>query len=325
MISLSSIWPEPRQAGAWLWPGAMRRAGLLAAVVLLIFAVATNSYLLTPLGFALIYAVFAAGLNVFMGFAGQVSFGQSAFAAIGGYGSAILTGSYNWEPLAAAAASAVLAAILALVIGFPTLRLRGHYLAMATLAIGLMSYELSVQWESLTQGYLGISGIPPFGIFGFEAATDREQFLVLVAAAALSLFATHRLGHSRFGRSLTAVAGSEDAAAALGINVMRAKLAAFILAAIFASASGSLLAHFIGYISPEMFGLHLVVLGFTMLYVGGIGTVSGPLIGAVVISLLPEAIRGLKDYQDLVYGVVLILILIYAPKGLSCFAGATRR
>ena len=312
--------PSLARAGG-RWQGGLRAAGVLVGAVLGVYVVVSGSYLLTPLGFALIYAVFVAGLNLFMGYAGQVSFGQSAFAAIGGYGSAVLTTTYGWEPLAAFMASAALAAIVALVIGYPTLRLRGHYLAMATLAIGLMCYELSVQWESLTQGYLGISGIPPFGIFGVEAGTDRAQFLVLVVAVAISLWVMRRLHRSRFGRSLNALAGSEDAAAALGVNVMRAKLIAFILAAVFASASGSLLAHFVGYVSPEIFGLHMVVLGFTMLYVGGIGTVSGPLAGAVVIGMLPEAIRWLKDYQDLVYGLVLIVILIYAPKGLASPAG----
>lgn len=307
------------------WPRGIRMLGLLGVCLLVAYGITAGSYLLTPLGFALIYAVFVAGLNLFMGYAGQVSFGQSAFAAIGGYGSAVLTTNYNWEPLAALAVSAGGAGVLALLIGAPTLRLRGHYLAMATLAIGLMSYELSVQWESLTQGYLGISGIPPFGVFGLQAQTDRQQFLVLVAAVALSLMSLRRLEQSRFGRALKAVAGSEDAAAALGVNVMHAKLVAFVLSALFASVSGSLLAHFVGYISPEMFGLHMVVLGFTMLYVGGIGTVTGPLIGAVVIAMLPELFRSLKDYQDLVYGIALVMILIHAPNGLAASLGGGRR
>ena len=290
--------------------------------MLVLYLLATGSYLVTPLGFALIYTVFVAGLNLFMGYAGQVSFGQSAFAAVGGYGSAVLTTAYGWEPLGAALASAVLAAALACAIGAPTLRLRGHYLAMATLAVGLITYEITVQWQSVTQGYLGISGIPPFGILGWETQTDGQQFLVLAAAAALALFTLQRLVRSRFGRGLRAIAGSEDAAAALGIDVTRARLLAFIAAAVYASLAGSLMAHFIGYISPEIFGLNMVILGFTMLYVGGIGSIAGPLLGSIVIQLLPEAIRGLKDYQDLAYGAALVLILIYAPKGL---AGLTSR
>ncbi|MFN0161566.1 MAG: branched-chain amino acid ABC transporter permease, partial [Burkholderiales bacterium] len=122
---------------------------------------------------------------------------------------------------------------------------------------------------------------------------------------------------SRLGHALAAIAGSEDAARALGIDVARYKLIAFVIAAVYAALAGSLFAHTVGFVSPEVFGLHMVVLGFTMLYVGGIGTVYGPLIGAFIISLLPETFRGFKDYQDLAYGAALIIILIYAPKGLS--------
>ena len=119
-----------------------------------------------------------------------------------------------------------------------------------------------------------------------------------------------------------AVAGSEDAAAALGVDVARTKLVAFVASAVYAAVAGSLLAHAVGYVSPEVFGLHMVILGFTMLYVGGVGTSLGPLLGALLIGMLPEVIRGFRDVQDLVYGVVLILILIRAPGGL---AGLLRR
>jgi len=140
--------------------------------------------------------------------------------------------------------------------------------------------------------------------------------------ACLAIWGTSRLRHSRFGRAMGAVAGSEDAAAALGVDVARVKLISFVAAAIYASIAGSLLAHAVGYISPEVFGLHMVVLGFTMLYVGGIGTTLGPLAGALLIGMLPEVIRGFRDVQDLVYGAVLILILIQAPGGI---AGALKR
>ncbi len=299
----------------------MIRIARLAVLVLLLCGVgyvfATGSYLMTALGFAAIYAVFVAGLNLFMGYAGQVSFGQNAFAAIGGYGSAVLTTQMGWTPLPALLASAVLAAAVAGVVGVVTLRLRGHYLAMGTLAFGLITYELAVQWEALTGGYMGISGVPPLSIGPFSADTDRQTLAVLLAAAVVAVWTTARLRRSRFGRAMGAVAGSEDAAAALGVDVARTKLVAFVAAAIYAAVAGSLLAHAVGYVSPEVFGLHMVVLGFTMLYVGGVGTALGPLLGSLLIGMLPEVIRGFRDVQDLVYGVVLILILIRAPGGLA--------
>jgi branched-chain amino acid transport system permease protein len=287
------------------------------AVALVAYAIAAGGYIVSVIGFALIYAVFVTGLNIFMGYAGQASFGQNAFAAIGGYSSAVLTTTYGWPPVMAMLIGVAGAALCAVVIGYPTLRLKGHYLAMATLAIGLIVYETTVQWQSVTQGYMGISGIPPLGVGSLEAASDRSQLVLLSIIVALGIAAAWRIRRSRFGRALVALSGSEDAARALGIDIARYKLAAFVVSAAYASIAGSLFVHIVGFVSPEVFGMNMVILGFTMLYVGGIGASAGPLIGAIVINLLPETIRALKDYQDLVYGVALILLLIYAPSGLA--------
>jgi branched-chain amino acid transport system permease protein len=214
---------------------------------------------------------------------------------------------------------------VALVVGWPTLRLKGHYLAMATLAIGLIVYEIAVQWQSVTQGYMGISGISPLGVAGYEVVSDRGKLFTLVVIVALSAFAAARLRSSRFGRALAAIAGSEDAARALGIDVAHYKLAAFMVSAGYAALAGSLFVHVVEFVSPEVFGLNMVVLSFTMLYVGGIGTLGGPVLGAVIVSLLPEVFRGFKDYQDLFYGAGLILLLIYAPKGLAALGDVLPR
>ena len=290
---------------------------LAVALGLIGYAIYDGGYLVAVVGFGLIYTIFVAGLNIFMGHAGQTSFGQNGFAAIGAYASAVLTTSADWPPLLALLAGLLAAGLLALVIGYPTLRLKEHYLAMATLAIGLIIYEVAVEWQSVTNGYMGISGIPPFAIGPLEIDSDRAQLLFLSIVAACCLLASWMLRHARFGRALVALSGSEDAARALGINVARYKLAAFVISAMYAALAGSLLVHIVGFVSPEMIGMNMVILAFTMLYVGGIGTTTGPLVGAMMIGLLPELFRPLKDYQDLVYGVALILILIYAPGGLA--------
>jgi len=295
------------------------------ACAMLAYAFIAGGFFVTVMSFAMIYAVFVIGLNVFMGFTGQVSFGHNAFAALSGYASAVLTATYSWEPIAAFAMGLGLALLVALVIGWPTLRLKGHYLAMATLAIGLIVYEIAIQWQSVTQGYMGISGISPLGIAGHEIVSDRGKLLALVIVVALSGLAAARLRASRFGRALAAIAGSEDAARALGIDVARYKLAAFLISAAYAALAGSLFVHVVEFVSPEVFGLNMVVLAFTMLYVGGIGTLGGPILGAIIVSLLPELFRGLKDYQDLFYGAGLILLLIYAPKGLAGIRGLVPR
>jgi branched-chain amino acid transport system permease protein len=296
-----------------------------AAVVLLFAAVlAYGGYLVTVLQLAMIYGIFCLGLNFFMGYTGQASFGQNAFAAIGGYGTAILCVEYSFEPVLALLISMAVAGLAALVVGYPTLRLRGHYLAMATFALGLITYDVSVQWTSLTQGYMGYAGIPPLGIGPFTVEDERIKLLWLVVFVLVGLWASQRLRDSRFGRALRAISGSENGAAALGIRVTRYKLGAFIIAALYASVAGSLFAHVVGFISPEVFGLQMVVVTFTMLYVGGVGTVYGPVIGAIIASFLPELLRSTGRFQDIAYAAVLLLMLIYAPKGVSGLAGLIR-
>jgi branched-chain amino acid transport system permease protein len=287
----------------------------LAGLALAAYSFTASGYVVTVVGFAAIYGLFCTGLNIFMGYTGQASFGQSAFAALGGYGSAILCTEYNMEPALALVITMAFSGLVALVVGYPTLRLRGHYLAMATFALGLITYEIAIEWVSLTQGYMGYSGIPPLRIGRFEAVTEKQQLAVLFVFLVVGMFASWRLRESRFGRALCAIAGSEQAASALGINVSRYKIMAFVLAALYASAAGSFFAHFVGFISPEVFGTTMAVQSFTMLYLGGIGTVAGPVIGAFIVSMLPELLRGLKEFQDVVYIILLLGILIYAPKG----------
>jgi branched-chain amino acid transport system permease protein len=310
MTSPASIWAEARRNAPLLalW-------GLAGALVVYVFI--TGGYLIAVLHFAAIYAIFVTGLNIFMGYAGQVSFGHNAFAAISGYTSAVLTANHGWEPLPAAALGLAGALGGALIIGYPTLRLRGHYLAMATLAIGLIVYEVAVQWQSVTQGYMGISGIPPLGIGRWTVTSDRGLLVLLMILAAIAVLAAARIRRSRLGRAFAAIAGSEDAARALGIDVARYKLIAFLISAFYAGAAGSLFVHAVGFVSPEVYGLHMVVLAFTMLYVGGIGTIAGATLGALIVILLPETFRTFSDYQDLAYGTALIVILIFAPGGLA--------
>ena len=299
---------------------AVRVSVIGLALALFVYVFVSGGYLMTVLSFAAIYAIFATGLNFFMGYAGQVSFGQNAFAALSGYTSAVLTSTYGWAPIAALPIGVCGAVVVAVLVGYPALRLRGHYLAMATLALGMIVYEIAVEWQSITQGYMGISGIPPLGIGRWELTDPRQQLVFLTLLLAIALLAAYRLKESRFGMALAAIAGSEDAAMALGINVSHYKLAAFVIAAAYAAIAGSLMVHFVGFVSPEVFGLHLVIAGFMILYVGGIGSIFGPLFGALIVTLLPETFRAFKDYQDLAYGAALIVILIFAPKGVASMA-----
>jgi branched-chain amino acid transport system permease protein len=312
MTSISGKRQWPRSGG--------NRAVLVlcgVAAALVVYVLIGGGYLVSVLQMAAIYTIFVTGLNIFMGYAGQVSFGHNAFATLSGYTSAVLTTTYGWGVVPAAAIGLAAVLVCAFLIGYPTLRLRGHYLAMATLAIGLIAYDVAVQWGSVTQGYMGISGIPPPAVGPWSVSSDRGILLLLIAVAALGVLISAAIRHSRLGRALVATAGSENAARSLGIDVEHYKLVAFIVSALYTGLAGSLFVHAVAFVSPEVFGLHMIVLAFTMLYVGGIGTLSGPALGALIVTLLPETFRTINEYQDLAYGAVLILILIFAPGGVA--------
>ena len=288
------------------------------ACAMLAYAFIAGGYFVTIMSFAMIYAVFIIGLNVFMGFAGQVSFGHNAFAALSGYTSAVLTATYYWEPIAAFAVGLGLALLVALVVGWPTLRLKGHYLAMATLAIGLIVYEIAIQWQSVTQGYMGISGIAPLGIAGYEIVSDRGKLFALMVIVVLSSICCRAAARialrprawppSPVARTPPALSASRSLATSsprswspLPMRRSRARCSCM-----WWSSS-----------APKCSGCTWSCLHSRCSMSAASARIGGPILGAVIVSLLPEVFRGLKDYQDLFYGAGLILLLIYAPKGLA--------
>lgn len=298
-----------------------RRTGLFITGLLVIgiLPFALGAHLTAVLILAAVYTIIVAGLNLFMGYTGQISFGHNAFAAIGGYASAILATRLGWPPILTIPLAALLSGATAAIVGYPTLRLRGHYLAMATLALGLMTMEIAIQWRTLTQGSFGISAIPALGIGPWALVSDLDYYYAYWALAVIAVWISHRIHRSRLGFALRAIAGNEDAARSLGVDVTRYKVLVFVISAVFASVGGSLFAHYVTYISPEVFGLYMVVLLFTMLFVGGIGTTLGPMFGAIAIGILPELLRGFNEGREMLYGALLLAILLFAPRGLYGF------
>jgi branched-chain amino acid transport system permease protein len=297
----------------------MTRRAITIATIVACYALAplvVGDRYISILILAAIYTVIVAGLNVFMGFTGQVSFGHSAFVAIGGYTTAVLTVAHGWPPLGALVVAIVLALIAALVIGFPLLRLRGRYLAMGTFALGLIAIEVATQWKSLTRGSFGIAAIPPFGGAGFEMESDRQYFYVYWLIAGAVLFATARIRESRIGRAFRAIANEEQAALALGIDIFRYKLMSLTVSAALSALGGSMMAHYLTFVSPDVYDFGMIMLLFSIIYVGGVGSTLGPLLGAVAICLLPELLRGFNQWREIVYGVLVLLILMFAPRGL---------
>jgi branched-chain amino acid transport system permease protein len=301
---------------------------LFALVVFLIPAVIRNEYYTGVLIFAALNCLTCTGLSLLMGYAGQISIGHAAFIAIGAYSSAILTVKLGWSPWPAMGAGVILSVLTGLAVGIPSLRLKGHYLAMATLGFGSIVHVVAVASTDLTGGPGGISGIPKMNFWGWPLNSDLRFYYFAWTAVILGLFLALNLIHSRAGRGLRAIHGSEDAAASAGIHTTVYKIQIFIISAAYASVSGSLYAAYVNFLDPDPFGVMHSVLLVTMVAVGGMHRLWGAVTGAILLSLLPEILTllseylkgfGFKyntDYDMLIYGAILLGIMLFLPEGL---------
>jgi branched-chain amino acid transport system permease protein len=256
------------------------------------------------------------GLDVLMGYAGLVSLGQGGFMAIGGYTAAILAVQYGWPPLLGTIAGIALSLLCALILSLATIRLRGVYLALATLAFGLLVDSLAVGMMDLTGGPSGLVGVPAFSVGPASFASPLAMYY-LVATLIVVLVVLLRGGiRSSFGRALKAIRTDQTAATALGINVVRYKIVAFAISAALASLSGSLFAFFFHYLSPEMVNTSRSLEMVTMLVIGGEGTLVGPIVGVTLLTLLPEIFQPFALYKRLAEGLLLVLAFQYLPAGI---------
>ncbi|HEV2282498.1 MAG TPA: ABC transporter permease [bacterium] len=260
------------------------------------------------------------GLDLLMGYAGQVSLGQAGFMAVGGYTAAILATRYAVPPLLATGAGIVLTLAVALVLAIVTARLRGLYLALATLAFGLLVDSVAVGATNLTGGPSGIVGVPSFAAAGYTFASPLATYYLVWGMAAGLLVLLANLARSGYGRALLAIRADPTAARALGIRVPRYKVSVFLLSAGLASLAGSLYAFHFHFLSPEMVGTSRSIEMIAMLALGGERTLVGPLIGVALLTLLPTAFQPLALYKTLAEGLILILIMLYLPGGI--FGGA---
>ena len=294
------------------WAG----GGLLLAAGLAVPLVVPDGEALSSLVIALILFVALIGLDVLMGYAGQVSLGQGGFMAIGGYTAAWLAVTHDAPPLLGLLAGMALAVLCALLLSLVTLRLRGLYLALATLAFGLLVESCVVGFDEVTGGPSGLVGIPAFAVAGFEFDTPGRMFLLVLGVAAALVLLVAGAVASPFGRAMQAVRTDQLAAAALGIRVVRVKLAAFTFSAAAAALSGGLLAFHFRFLSPEMVGAGRSFELVSMMVVGGEGTVIGPLLGALLITLLPALSQSLATYKTLAVGLLLVVFFLKLPEGL---------
>jgi branched-chain amino acid transport system permease protein len=298
----------------------LHRTGLtvlgLSLLLLVWPLVETNPYNLGLSNLIAIYAMVVLGLNLFIGYAGQISLGHAAFFAIGAYGSAIGTATYGLPAWPVMIAVALATAVVALAVGLPALKLSGHYLAMATLGFNIVIYTILVQWDTVTGGPSGLAGIPYLSIGPLVFDNEIHFHYLVWTFTMLALLLCLNLVRSGVGRGLAALAEDETAAAALGVDTRRAKVKVFVMSAVLASLAGSLFSHCYAFVSPDSFGIFISVDFVIMVVVGGMGSIWGTLFGTALITLLPEWIETLENFKDIVHGLILVLILLFLPQGL---------
>jgi branched-chain amino acid transport system permease protein len=293
------------------------RLALLWTALLAWPLVAPNDYILSLGVMFMINLVLVASLNLVLGYAGQISLCHGAFFGLGAYLSGVLSVRYGVSPafgLAAAIAGTTLAATL---IALPTLRLRGHYLAMGTLGFNAILTVLFNELVPLTGGPNGLAGIAPFAVAGYELDTPRRFYFLAWLAAGVVMLLILNLVAGRVGRGLRAVAASEIAADALGVDTFRYKVAVFSLSAGFAGLAGALYAHFNMYASPETFSFFTSVLLVVMVALGGWGSYWGPVFGALIYTAMPELLRRFQDAELFLFGLCMIVVLLYVPGGIA--------
>ncbi len=290
--------------------GFLAFAALLVAVPL----TAENEYELRLFMLFLIYGLIAVGLNVLVGLTGLVSLGQAGLFALGSYTGAILAVRLGADLVTASIGAAVVAALFGVALAYPTVRVRGVYLAVVTIAFGIIVENVAIEWTALTGGTTGLSGIPTPSVFGYEL-TGYGFYGVLAATLLLATLAAHNLTDSRYGRAMLAVSQSEIAARSLGVNATAMRILAFVAAAVTAGVAGVFYSFLNQYISPDIFTFSDSVRFLLMVILGGAATTFGPVLGAFVLTYLPEYLQDFQLWQKFAYGALLLAVMFVLPRG----------
>ncbi len=294
-----------------------RIAFILACLILAVCPFFVAKYTLFMLSLFAIYTLVSVGLNLLMGYTGQIAAGHAGFLAIGAYFTTIMTMRVEWVPfIVVLPLAGVFTAIIGFLLGIPTLRLKGFYIAMATLAFGVVVSEVILQWSSLTGGDDGLS-VPRVVIFGFVFDSYRKLFYLIMAITILMIIGAINLVRTRIGRAFIAIRESEIAAQTMGIDLARYKTIAFAISAFYTGIAGGLFALLIRYISPDSFTIELSIDFIAMIVIGGMGSILGSIIGAVILTGMQQILSGLQELQVLIFGLSLIVFMIFMPNGIS--------
>ena len=288
---------------------------IIMAVLLVLPFVLPNSFYVDLAIRMAINAVIVLGLNLLIGFAGQISLGHAGFLGIGAYASAILPTHLGWHPVLALLAGAIAAGALAAVVARPIFKLKGHYLAMATLGLGII-INIVIRTEAAWTGGPDGMPVPAMSLAGFEISGDTHWYWITALLLSISVWASLNLIDSPFGRALRALHGSEIASRVVGVDVVRYKVAIFVLSAVFASIMGSVTAHYVGFVTPNLADFFHSIELVTMVVIGGMASVYGSVVGAVLLTALPQALASFEGWETVAFGTILMLCMIFLPTGL---------
>jgi len=280
-------------------------------------------YLLHILVITGIYVILTLSLNLVVGYTGLAALGHAAFACVGAYTSSLLALHFGLSPWLGLIIGACAAAILGVVVGAPSLRLKGDYLALATLGLGIIVYSVAKNWVSVTRGPMGLPGIPGFTIFGYQLSSVWAYLILVILFVLLTSFVIRRMVNSPFGRVLRGIREDEIATLAMGKNVNKHKILVFVIGAFFAGIAGSLYAHYITFIDPSSFTVMESIIILLMVVFGGMGSLAGSFVGASVLVIFPELLRfvGMPSsvaapLRQMLYGLLLIILMLKRPQGI---------
>jgi branched-chain amino acid transport system permease protein len=299
--------------------------GLFALSLALLPLVVHSQYWLSTMIFIALFTIVTIGLCLLLGYAGQISLGQNAFYGLGAYASAIATTRYGLSPWLGILISMALSGVLAAILAKPVFKLKGHFLALATLGMGVIFYIMFNEASDITGGPSGIAGVPYLSLGDLVFDRDVAYYYLAWGAALAALWISLNLVNSRLGRALRALHDSEIATQAMGADTARLKTQIFVIACIFAGLAGSLYAHYVTFVNPSPFGLNTSLMLLVMAAIGGMGTVWGAPFGAAVVTLLTEFLRSLVpklsnhasgEYEIIVFGLLLIVIIRWMPEGI---------
>lgn len=290
---------------------------LLLAIAIVFPLISDNPYHIYLMSLAFIWAIATAGMNLITGYTGQLNLAHAGFMAIGAYTVGILTVDYGLNFWAAFAVSGLLAGAVGFFVGIVSLRLTEHYFAIFTLCVGFIIWQLLEKWESLTHGVHGVIDIPaPASIGSINFAEPVAQYYLVLVVLVVALWLMHRLVTSLLGRTFLAIRNSEELAEALGIRLMRNKVLAFVLSTVMAGYAGGLYAGSVRFLDPNLSSVTQTFEMITYLLVGGIGTLFGPLVGALSVIWISQYLQFLQDYRMIVFGPLLVVLVIFFPRGI---------